>query len=183
MEPESNPSPAGQAWGQPPMAQMPQMPPPPQGADQPGYAPGYAPGLQPMSGQVPFGMQMKPRSPIGVWLLPFITFGIYNLVYWYKIHAELAEFDRRRQISPVFELMSIWLLGWTIVLPIMSIVGLATKIRNAQAAVGLPQDCSGGIGLLLAICFGTDVIYYQSKLNAIIAANNVAPGQPVQLRA
>jgi hypothetical protein len=161
-----------------PPVQMPpvQMPPVPQGGP-----PVYAPAA--MGGQVPFGLQMKPRSPIGVWLLPFITFGIYHLVYWYKVHAELAEFDRRRQISPVFELMSVWLLGWTIVLPIMSIVGLATKIRNAQAAAGLPQDCSGGIGLLLAICLGTDVIYYQSKLNEIIAANNAAPGQPVQLRA
>jgi Domain of unknown function (DUF4234) len=176
MEPDSNPNPAEQTWGQP---QMPPMPPMPQGAAQPGYAPG----LQPMGGQVPFGLQMKPRSPIGVWLLPFITLGIYHLVYWYKIHAELAEFDRRRQISPVFELMSVWLLSWTIVLPIMSIVGLATKIRNAQTAAGLPPDCSGGIGFLLALCLGTDVIYYQSKLNDIIAANNVAPGQPVQLRA
>jgi hypothetical protein len=176
MEPGNNPNPVGPGWDQP-VAQMPPAAQMPQGA----YPPGYAPAA--MGGQVPFGLQMKPRSPIGVWLLPFITFGIYHLVYWYKVHAELAEFDRRRQISPVFELMSVWLLGWTIVLPIMSIVGLATKIRNAQAAAGLPQDCSGGIGFLLAICFGTDVIYYQSKLNEIIAANHVAPGQPVQLRA
>lgn len=176
MEPDSNPNPAGQTWGQPPMAQMPPVSP---GAAQPA---GVA-GLQPYGGQAPFGVQMKPRNPVGVWLLSYVTLGIYHLVYWYKIHAELAEFDRRRQISPVFELMSVWLLAWTIVLPIMSIVGLATKIRNAQAAVGLPQDCSGGLGLLLAFLLGTDVIYYQSKLDEIIAANNVAPGQTVQLRA
>jgi hypothetical protein len=88
----------------------------------------------------PAGLQMKHRSPLGVWLLTIITFGIYGLVYWYKIHAELARLDPRQKISPVFELMSIWLLSFTIVLPIMSIVRLGGKIRAAQAAVGQPTD-------------------------------------------
>lgn len=110
-------------------------------------------------------------------------FGIYGLVYWYKIHAELARFDPRSRISPVFELMSIWLLSFTIVLPIMSIVGLGGKIRAAQAAAGQPADCPGGLGLLFAILAGTHVIYYQSKLNQVIAANSVPAGQPITLAA
>jgi hypothetical protein len=130
------------------------------------------------------GLQMKQRSPIGVWLLGIVTFGIYPLVYWYKVHAELGQFDPRREVSPVFELMSVWLLGFTIVLPILSIVHLAERIRNAQTAVGLSEDCSGGLGILFAILSGTHVIYYQSKLNQVIAANSTVPaGQPVTLRA
>jgi hypothetical protein len=130
------------------------------------------------------GTQMKLRSPFGVWALSLVTFGIYGLVYWYKIHTELALFDRRQKISPVFELMSIWLLAITIVLPIMSIVGLGGKIRAAQAAAGQPVDCSGGLGLLLAFIGGFHVVYYQSKLNQVIAANsNVPAGQPVTLAA
>jgi hypothetical protein len=131
----------------------------------------------------PASLQMKQRSPVGVWLLSLITFGIYGLVYWYKIHAELAQFDPRIKISPVFELMSIWLLSFTIVLPIMSIVGLGGKIRAAQAAAGQQADCSGGLGLLFAILAGTHVIYYQSKLNQVIAANAVPAGQPITLAA
>jgi len=131
----------------------------------------------------PAGLQMKHRSPIGVWLLNIVTLGIYGLVYWYKIHAELARLDPRQKISPVFELMSIWLLSFTIVLPIMSIVGLSGKIRAAQVAVGQPTDCSGGLGLLFAFLAGTHVIYYQSKLNQVIAAHNVPAGQPVPLAA
>jgi hypothetical protein len=128
------------------------------------------------------GLQMKHRGPVAVWLLSFITFGIYGLVYWYKIHAELARFGPRQKISPVFELMSIWLLSFTIVLPIMSITGLGGKIRSAQAAAGLPADCSGGLGLLFAFLAGTHVIYYQSKLNQVVAVNGGVPeGQPVTL--
>lgn len=151
------------------------------GAVQP-YAAGqpYAPG---MAAGPATGLQMKQRNPVGVWLLNYITFGIYGLVYWYKIHAELAEFDRRRHINAAWELISIWLLGWTIVLPLMSIGGLAGKIRNAQAAAGLPQNCSGGIGILLVFLFGTHIIYYQLKLDEIISANPVPPGQQIALAA
>jgi Domain of unknown function (DUF4234) len=141
--------------------------------------------VPPMGGPVAItGIQMKQRNPIGVWLLSLVTFGIYALVYWYKIHVELARFDPRREVSPVFELMSVWLLGFTIVLPILSIFRLAGRIRNAQLAVGLAEDCSGGLGLLFAFLSSTHVIYYQSKLNQVIAANAAVPaGQPITLRA
>jgi hypothetical protein len=79
--------------------------------------------------------------------------------------------------------MSVWLLGFTIVLPILSVLHLAGRIRNAQIAVGRPEDCSGGLGLLFAVLSGTHVIYYQFKLNQVIAANSVPAGQRIELRA
>lgn len=79
--------------------------------------------------------------------------------------------------------MSVWLLSFTIVLPIMSIVRLGGKVRAAQAAVGQPTDCSGGLGLLFAFLAATRVIYYQSKLNQVIAANSAPAGQPITLAA
>ena len=142
-------------------------------------APPHAMPAVPLIGMTaPSGLQMKHRSPLGVWLLSIITFGIYGLVYWYKIHAELARLDPRQKISPVFELMSVWLLSFTIVLPIMSIFRLGGKIRAAQAAVGQPTDCSGGLGLLFAFLAGTHLIYYQSKLNQVIAVHSVPAGRP-----
>jgi hypothetical protein len=139
---------------------------------------------QPMAGMgTVTGLQMKTRGPIAVWLLGLVTFGIYPLVYWYKIHVELGQFDPRREVKPVFELMSVWLLAFTIVLPILSILHLAERVRNAQTAVGLTEDCSGGLGILFAILAGTHVIYFQSKLNQVIAANSSVPaGQPIALR-
>jgi hypothetical protein len=180
MEPDSSPA---AAWPDP---QQPSA-----GSDSPPAAPYSPPAGQQMNMAAPpmggvgtaSGRQMKHRSPIGVWLLGLVTFGIYPLVYWYKVHAELGLFDPRREVRPVFELMSVWLLGFTIVLPILSILHLAERIRNAQTAVGLTEDCSGGLGLLFAILSGTHVIYYQSKLNQVIAANgSVLAGQPIALR-
>jgi hypothetical protein len=125
---------------------------------------------------------MKRRRPVGVWLLTVATLGIYGLAYWYKIHSELLKFDRRRHISPVFELMSVFLMAWTVILPFMSIGSLAQKIRIAQSTAGLPQDCSGRRGILLSLLFGAHVIYYQRKLNEIIAANAAPRGERIELK-
>jgi hypothetical protein len=129
-----------------------------------------------------YGLQMKRRRPAGVWLLTLATLGSYGLIYWYKIHSELRDFDQRRHISPVFELMSIFLMAWTIILPFMSIGSLAQKIRIAQSTAGLQQNCSGTRGSLLAVLFGTHVVYYQRKLNEIIAANDAIRGERIQLK-
>lgn len=41
--------------------------------------------------QVPSGLQMKRRNPLAAWIgLPLITFGIYHLVWYFKIHREMA---------------------------------------------------------------------------------------------
>ena len=65
----------------------------------------------------------------------------------------------------------------------LPIVRLGGKIRAAQAAAGQATDCSGGRELLLAFLAGTHVIYYQSKLNQVIAANSVPARQPITLTA
>jgi uncharacterized protein DUF4234 len=129
-----------------------------------------------------YGIQMKRRRPVSAWLLTLATLGIYGLIYWYKIHSELLEYDRRRHISPVFELMSVCLLAWTVILPFMSVGSLAQKIRIAQATAGRNQDCSGTRGILLALLFGAHVIYYQRKLNEIIAASAAPPGDRIRLK-
>ena len=61
----------------------------------------------------------------------------------------------------------------------MPIVRLGGKIRAAQAAVGQPTDCSGGLRLRFAFLAGIHVICCQSKLNQVIAASNVPAGQPI----
>jgi Domain of unknown function (DUF4234) len=130
-----------------------------------------------------YGIQMKRRRPVAAWLLTLATLGIYGLAYWYKIHSELLEYDRRHHISPLFELTSVCLMAWTVILPFMSVGSLAQKIRIAQVTAGRKQDCSGTRGILLALLFGAHVIYYQRKLNEIIAASAAAPGDRIRLKA
>jgi hypothetical protein len=74
-------------------------PPPPYGY-QPGYQPqGYQPGYQPQ-GYQPYGQQLAPYgtgpAPVGTVrstgiciLLAIVTLGIYQYVWWYKVHAEM----------------------------------------------------------------------------------------------
>src|SRR5436190_19502313 len=129
MTPTSEFGPSADAFGPP--------------AGPPVAAPSHAMPAVPLIGMTaPSGLQMKHRSPLGVWILSIITFGIYGLVYWYKIHAELARLDPRQKISPVFELIPAWRLSFTTALPIMSIFRLAGKIGAAQAAVAQTAACS-----------------------------------------
>src|SRR3954451_5202270 len=64
------------------------------------------------------GLQMKARNPVAVWLVwPVLTLGIYHLVWYYKIHREMAEFDRRRQVPVAGPMLVLLLLSWTIIAP------------------------------------------------------------------
>jgi Domain of unknown function (DUF4234) len=127
---------------------------------------------------------MKRRNPLAAWLgLPLITFGIYHYVWYYKIHHEMGEFDRRRSIpatGPVLVLLFLW---WTVIAPYVSYYACGKRIANAQRAAGMPVTCSPGVGVLLMILFGLGVAYYQAELNRIIDAYGPAtsPGMSVPL--
>lgn len=131
------------------------------------------------------GVQMKRRNPAGAWLgLPIITLGIYGIVWFYLVHSELANFDRRRPVSAGMALCSV--LFGTITLgiwPLVMWVKLGGHIRNAQQAAGLQPSCSGGLGFLLGI-LGFGVLYYQIELNKVIKQYGDAPaGAQVPLAA
>jgi hypothetical protein len=122
------------------------------------------------------GLQMKQRQPVAVWLgLPLITLGIYHLVWYYKIHAEMAQFDRRRVVPVAGPMLVILLLGWTVVGPLVSYFNTGRRIANAQRAAGLPTTCSAGVGLLLMFVFGLGILYYQSELNKVTGSYAGAP--------
>jgi hypothetical protein len=130
------------------------------------------------------GLQMKARNPVTVWLLwPLLTLGIYHLVWYYKIHREMAEFDRRRQVPVAGPMLVLLLLSWTIIAPLISYYNAGNRIRNAQRAAGLAASCSGGIGLLLMFVFGLGILYYPSELNKVSGSygEGTAPGTTVPL--
>lgn len=122
------------------------------------------------------GLAMKRRSPIVVWLLlPLITFGIYHLVWYYKIHREMAEFDRRRAIPIAGPMLVLLFLSWTVIAPIVSYHNTGTRIRNAQRSAGLRPSCSPTLSWLLMFVFGLNTFYLQSELNVIVGRYPGAP--------
>jgi hypothetical protein len=126
---------------------------------------------------VPFGLQMKRRNPVAAWIgLPLITLGIYHLVWYYKIHNEIAKIDRQRTvptIGPVLVLLFLW---WTIIAPLRSYYNTGNHIRDAQRAAGLAATCSGAAGMLLMLVLGVGTLYYQAELNKI--ADRYMPDTP-----
>jgi hypothetical protein len=135
------------------------------------------------SGQpVAMGLAMKQRHPVAAWLLwPVITLGIYHLVWYFKIHKEMAEFDRRRAVPVAGPMLVLLLLSWTVIAPMVSYYNTGTRIRNAQRAAGLHASCSGGVGMLLMLVFGLGTLYYQIELNKVCEAYGVPEGQQVPL--
>ncbi|MCQ0010323.1 DUF4234 domain-containing protein [Actinomadura madurae] len=102
------------------------------------YQGGYAPA--PAQQQAPTargaGQNMKRRNPIGAWLgLPIITFGIYGLVWFFKVHNELHEYDRRIDNAAVNALLSLLFGSITFgIWPLIMWVKLAGRIAQAQRA-------------------------------------------------
>jgi hypothetical protein len=131
------------------------------------------------------GLAMKRRGPVAVWLgLPLVTLGIYQLVWYYKIHKELQEFDRRQNLNPTGSLLVMIFLGWTLIAPLISYHNTGKAIANAQRAAGLPVTCSPAVSTWLSFVFGLNIWYMQRQLNLVVAAYpNVAPGTEVPLAA
>ncbi|MPY99360.1 MAG: DUF4234 domain-containing protein [Actinophytocola sp.] len=149
---------------------------------QPEYSPPPATPGAAYAGVAPTGLAMKRRNPITVWLLwPLLTLGIYHLVWYYKIHREMAEFDRRREVPVAGPMLVLLLLSWTFIAPLISYYNTGNRIRNAQQAAGLAPTCSPVVGLLLCFVFGAQVIYYQAELNKIADRYGVEPGTQIQL--
>jgi len=153
---------------------------------QPARIPQATPALpvaaSPTSQPVATGLAMKRRHPVTVWLLwPILTLGIYHLVWYFKIHKEMAEFDRRRAVPVAGPMLVLLFLSWTFIAPLVSYYNCGTRIRNAQRAAGLQATCSAGIGTLLMLVFGAGTLYYQIELNKICDATGVPEGQQVSL--
>jgi hypothetical protein len=131
----------------------------------------------PMGGVAPNGL-VKRRGPIAVWLgLPLITLGVYTLVWYYKIHREMADVRRRPDAPVAGPMLVLLFLGWMFGIPVLiSFFRTGNRIAEAQRAAGLTPTCNPYIGLLLCFCFGLQVAYYQTEMNKI--ADGVAPAIP-----
>ncbi|MFJ8882130.1 DUF4234 domain-containing protein [Streptomyces sp. NPDC102402] len=131
------------------------------------------------------GLAMKRRGTVAVWLgLPLVTLGIYQLVWYFKIHNELQQFDRRRPLSPGGSVLVLIFLGWTLIAPLISFHNTGKAIANAQRAAGLPVTCSPAASMWLAFVFGLNTWYMQRQLNLVVEAYpGVEPGTEVSLAA
>jgi hypothetical protein len=129
------------------------------------------------------GETFKRRNIVGVWLgLPLITFGIYHLVWYYKINNEARRFLKDDSISPGISLLAITLGAFLIIPPFVSVYQTGVRIRRMQERAGLSSRSEPVVALLLTFVFGLHTLYIQSHLNQIwdryLGAGAAQPGIP-----
>jgi len=131
--------------------------------------------------------QVKIRSPWAVALLPFITLGIYTLVWWYRINRELRDYGQARGQdlgqSPANSLLALFP-GGIVVIPALITYWNGTKrIQEGQKLAG-KTPLSGWIALILYLVISPAFFaYLQVSLNDVWqseadAATGLLPAQP-----
>src|SRR5947208_2448379 len=84
----------------------------------------------------------KIRSPWGPALLPLITFGIYALVWYYKVNREMRDLGRARGTdelgdSPGKSLLAVTIGAIIIVPAVISVINTGKRIQAAQRLAGI----------------------------------------------
>ena len=116
------------------------------------------------------GRAGKTRNIWLTWLVwPFLTLGIYHLVWWYKINREARDFDENIAVEPLLSLLAI-AIGWIIIVPpFVSVYRTGERIAQMQEDAGMERSCNGWIGLVLSFFASLHSLYYQYELNRIWA--------------
>ena len=115
----------------------------------------------------------KIRSPWAAALLPFVTLGIYALVWYYKINREMADLGRGKGTdelgdSPGKSLLAVTVGALIIVPAVISIVNTGKRIQAAQRLSGIEPQMNGWLAVVMGLLI-TPVLYAyeQSELNKV----------------
>jgi hypothetical protein len=116
------------------------------------------------------GTPVKIRNPLLVFLWSLVTFGIYYVVWYYKINRELRDASGI-DVSPGVALLAVTL-GWIILVPpFVSWYRTFERIVEAQRSAGLTQEASPILGFILFVLavflVPVEVVYAQDELNKL----------------
>ena len=122
----------------------------------------------------------KTRNPWGVFLLSFVSLGIYGLYWYWKINDEARRYDSRIDVSPTVALLAL-VFGWIIIVPpFVSIYRTGARIAQAQESAQATERANGWIGLILAMVGSFQLPYYQTQMNKVWDRyGNPPPDQPL----
>ncbi len=126
--------------------------------------------------------QVKIRSPWAVALLPLVTFGIYHLVWWYRINRELSDYGRAKGYdlgqNPTNSVLALFP-GGIIVIPALITYWRGTKRVQGAVRLGGNEPVNGWIALILYLLIAPGFwAYLQVSLNDLWRQEAEAlPGQ------
>jgi hypothetical protein len=113
------------------------------------------------------GIAVKVRHPLAPLGLAILTLGIYPLVWYYKINAELR--SQGEDVSPGMALLAVTLGAVLIVPPFVSLYNTAERIRRVQERAGVTSTINPVLALVLLFIPLVNIFqtaYLQSALNA-----------------
>jgi hypothetical protein len=115
--------------------------------------------------------RVKLRSPWAAALLPFITLGIYHLVWWYRINRELRDYGSSKGYelgqSPTNSLLALFPGAFIIVPPLVSYWRGAKRVQGAARVAG-KEPINGWIALILYFLVAPAFFaYIQVSLNEV----------------
>ena len=115
--------------------------------------------------------EVKVRSPWAAALLPLITFGIYHLVWWYRINRELHDYGKAKGYdlgqNPTNSALALFP-GGLIIVP--ALITYWNGFKRVQTASGLAgrERANGWIGLILYLLLPFALwAYIQVSLNEV----------------
>jgi Domain of unknown function (DUF4234) len=115
--------------------------------------------------------EVKVRNPWAVALLPFVTFGIYHIVWWYKINKELKAYGEAKGYdlgqNPTNSLLALFP-GAIIVIPALVTYYRGTKRVQGASKIAGREPVSGWITLILYLLLSPAMFaYLQVSLNNV----------------
>ena len=115
--------------------------------------------------------RVKLRSPWAAALLPIITFGIYHLVWWYRINRELRDYGKAKGYdlgqSPASSVLALFP-GGIIIVPALMTYWRGTKRVQGAGRVAGQEPISGWLALILYLLITPAFFaYIQVSLNAV----------------
>jgi hypothetical protein len=116
------------------------------------------------------GTNVKIRNPFVVFVWSLVTFGIYYVVWYYKVNRELRDASGVN-VSPGVALLAVTL-GWFILVPpFVSWYRTFVRIGAAQRDAGVTSEASPVLGFILFVIavflLPVEVIYAQDELNKV----------------
>jgi uncharacterized protein DUF4234 len=121
------------------------------------------------------GTTVKIRNPFLVFVWSLVTFGIYYVVWYYKINRELRD-AAGTAVSPFVAIVAITI-GWLVIVPpFVSWYRTFNRIVDAQRGAGTRSEANPVLGFILfviAVFFlPIEVIYAQDELNKVWRAKS-----------
>ena len=123
------------------------------------------------------------RSPWAVALLPIVTLGIYQFVWWYRINRELRDLGRARGSDlgedPTNSLLALFP-GALVVVPLVVSYWRGTTRTQAAARIAGREPLNGWLALVLFVVIPPGFCaYIQGELNEVWRGEaDPLPGQP-----